>query len=401
MLSYDDALSHILAQVSGPLPAETVPLTLALGRALAEDLVADSDLPPFDNSAVDGYALDGSTVLPGTEGNLYKQAFAVRTGRAPAVAVPPGACARIFTGAMVPDGCDRIVMQEDVEVQAGGDIHVREPGNRGDFIRRRGSDVKAGTCVCKAGQPVHPGVIGLLASLNRTTVAVPRQPRVALLTTGDELVPNGGRELKPGEIRDSNGPALTAAIAEAGGLICQQHHVPDTAEATRAAFDACSDCDVLVTSGGVSVGDRDFIQMVAKERGALDFWKVAIRPGKPLAFGRIGHCLFFGLPGNPVSSLVTFELFVRPTLRKLSGHHDLLRPQVVATLTAPLSHEPGRREFARAAVRWEHGHCLASPTGAQGSHRLSSLLSANAYLIADENHGDYATGDSLPALLLL
>jgi molybdopterin molybdotransferase len=291
-----------------------------------------------------------------------------------------------------------MVMVEDTERGDFGDLILSDPGSA-KFIRRAGSDVKRGETVLERGAALDAGAVGLLAALGVTKVPCHARPRVGLLTTGDEVVPPSTKTLAPGKIRDANGPALEAAILEAGAVVAARVHAADTLDAALGALDSLAGCDVIVSSGGVSVGVFDFVKEAFSQRGELDFWRIAIKPGKPLAFGRIGDGLFFGLPGNPVSSLVTFELFVRPVLRRLSGHKNVLRPQVSATLAADLPHEPGRREFVAPASSGREG-CLATPTGAQGSHRLSSMAGADALLVAHEDRGDYKAGDTLPALLL-
>lgn len=400
MLSYEEALERILTSVSGPLPGEEIAITDALGRTLAAEIVAETDLPPFDNSAVDGYAVDGSIkALP-----TVREGFPLnRHIPAGTVDVPPlslGEIAYIATGAPIPDGADRVIMVEDTEHLDLNFIYFKENGRPGGNIRRRGSDVVKGTTILRSGAVLGPGEIGLLASLNHPTIYSPRLPLVGILSTGDELIPVGKADLKSGQIRDSNGPAIASAVLSAGGITVGRHHARDTKESVRYALEALQGSDVIIASGGVSVGEYDVVKDVFREMGELDFWRIAIKPGKPLAFGKIGDALFFGLPGNPVSSLVTFELFVRPVLRKLMGFKNVLRPQVTAVLTAPLSHEPGRREFVRASLEWKGHTYHATPTGAQGSHRLSSLLGADALLVAHEDHGDYGAGAVLPAMLL-
>lgn len=402
MLSYDDALERILEAVPVPLPAEEVPVGDAQGRALARDLTADTDLPPFANSAVDGYAvhvrdteaatLERPVALPVTQ--------TVAAGYAPERPVLPGEAARIFTGAPLPEGADGLVMVEDTSLVDTTTIFLHRPASR-QFIRPAGSDLRRGQRALAAGASLDAGEIGLLSALNHTRVLCARRPRVALLTTGDEVVPPGLDPLTPGQIRDANGPALAAAARTAGAVVMARLHARDDADAVRAAFDACAGADVIVASGGVSVGAFDYVTSVLKEAGELAFWRIAIKPGKPLAFGRLGDAVFFGLPGNPVSSLVTFELFVRPVLRRLAGHRAIFRPRVSAVLTTALPHAPGRREFVRAALVWQDDTYQATPTGAQGSHRLASLTDADALLIADEDHGGYAAGDRLPAMLLV
>jgi molybdenum cofactor synthesis domain len=403
MLTYDEALERVLNVAGGPLPKERVALAAARGRALARDVTAAEDLPPFDNSSVDGYAFRSEDLRPFSPGVVLPVSQVIPAGATRITPLAPGTAARIFTGAPVPPGADAVVMQEDTENPGGdtGQVLLRDAGSAA-YIRRAGSDVARGTVALTAGTTLDAGAVGLLAALNVTDAPCTRVPRVALLTTGDEVIPPGSAPLAPGQIRDANGPALAAAVAEAGAELAVREHAADTEASVRAALAACQGCDVIVSSGGVSVGDHDHVKAVAEEMGVLHFWRIAIKPGKPLAFGRVGGALFFGLPGNPVSSLVTFELFVRPVLRRLAGHAQVLRPRTVALLTADLPHAPGRREFVRARVEWraEDGACLATPTGAQGSHRLASLVGANALLVAHEDRGDYAAGESLPALLL-
>ena len=261
--------------------------------------------------------------------------------------------------------------------------------------------MQTGETVLHAGDLVNAGAVGLLSSLGITEVKCHSRPCVGILSTGNELVPVHTKELPPAKIRDSNSHAIEAAVLAAGGIVEARLHAPDDKDAIRDALLKFSGCDVIITSGGVSVGDADFVKGVVEEIGSLDFWRIAIKPGKPLAFGRVGNALFFGLPGNPVSSLVTFELFVRPVLRRLAGHRETSRPRITATLSEPLSHEPGRCEFVRARLEYRDGEAFATTTGAQGSHRISSLVGANALLVAHEDHGDYEAGAKLPALLLL
>jgi molybdopterin molybdotransferase len=400
MLRFDEAQERVLAAVGGVLPAEPVPLSEVAGRALAGDLSAPRDLPPFDNAMIDGFAvrLATSAVASHEIPLTLPITGEVAAGSASGRALRAGEAWRIYTGAPIPEGCDALVMVEDTEEDEDGWVTLRHGGSE-SFIRRRGSDIAEGMLAIPAGASLGAGEIALLAALGVAEVSCPRKPRVGLLTTGDELIPVG-EPLGSGQIYDANGPALEAAILEAGALLEARAHARDTPEATETAIDALSACDVIVSSGGVSMGDHDHVKAVLERRGALEFWRIAIKPGKPLAFGRVGSALFFGLPGNPASSLVTFELFVRPVLRKLAGHARVLRPEIRATLTANLPHSPHRREFVRASVQWRDGVAYATPTGAQTSHRTHSLVEADALLIAHEDHGDYVAGDVLPALWL-
>jgi molybdopterin molybdotransferase len=402
MYTYDEALARILDDVSGPLSDSLYLVGRGeAGWVLAKDVVAEINLPPFDNSAVDGFAVrlaDAENASRETPVRL-QITQTVAAGYTPECSVGVGEAARIFTGAMLPPGADAIIMVEDTATD--GDTVLLYDRPSAGFIRRAGSDVPHGTTVLLAGTELTAGAIGLLASLNYGQVPVYRRPKVGILSTGDELVaPGFGESLRPGQIYESNGAALKAAIVAAGGVAERHVTAPDTVEDIMYAFETLTDCDIILSSGGVSVGERDFVRVVLEEKGILNFWRVAIKPGKPLAFGRYGDALFFGLPGNPVSSLVTFELFVRPVIRKLAGHREILRPIVSAVLEQSLKHEAGRREFVRVHLTWRDDTYYASPTGAQGSHRTSSLLGADGYLIAHESHGDYPAGARLPAMLL-
>ncbi|WP_395146348.1 gephyrin-like molybdotransferase Glp [Armatimonas sp.] len=404
MQSYDEALAQILASATVPLATELVPLEQARGRAVASDILATCDLPPFDNSMVDGYAVRTASVGSASEelGLSLPITMEIPAGSWPTRALRAGEAARIFTGAPIPEGCDAVVMVEDTEEAEEDDenepgrVTLRHPGS-GSYIRRRGSDIAVGGLAIPAGTSLRAGEIGLLAALGIAEIPCPRRPRVGILSTGDELISLAHTALQPGQIRDSNGPALAAAIEEAGGVVVGRAHAKDTPEAVAEAFAKLSGCDLIIASGGVSVGDHDHVKAVLEAQGTLSFWRIAIKPGKPLAFGTLGDALFFGLPGNPVSSLVTFELFVRPLLRKLAGHTRCLRSQITITLATPLSHAPGRREFVRASL---DDNLQATPTGAQGSHRTSSMVGADVLIIAHEHHGDYPEGTILPALVL-
>jgi molybdopterin molybdotransferase len=390
MLIYEEAIAQILAKVV-PLSPSAVSLTEALGRVLAEDIVSPLNLPPFANSAMDGYAVRASD-LPGGTGKLPISGE-IPAGAPAGQSLTPGTALRIMTGAPMPNHADTVVPVEDTEAQ-GEQVLIREM-EIGQFMRSEGEDVQAGEVVLTADTRIRPQEIGLLASVGRQTVSTYPRPRVAIISTGDELI-EPGQALRPGQIYNSNGYALAAQVVDAGGIVVQRLHAADTPEALREAFDACAGADILLTSGGVSVGDFDYVKSVFAERGEVDFWRVAIRPGKPLAFGTWGNTLFFGLPGNPVSSLVTFELFVRPALLKMRGLSDLSRPMVQARLTDAASHGTGRRSYQR-AVAWEEGsEWFVRPILKQGSHQLRAATEANALLIVPHDvpeipEGEYAT----------
>ncbi len=395
MLTYDQALAQMLGRIA-PLPPADLPLSEALGCVLAEDLWATQDVPPFDNSSMDGFAVRAAdlandpTTLP-VQGDIPAGALSLP-------ALTPGSALRIMTGAPIPPGADAVVPVEDTEARAGG-VAFLQPIQPGQNIRRAGEDVAAGSLVLSSGSRTRPAEIGMAAVVGRAHVRARPRPRVAILSTGDELV-EPGQPLLPGQIYNSNAYALTAQVAEAGGVVTHRLHARDTANALREAFDACAGADVLLTSGGVSVGDYDFVKAVFAERGTMDFWRVAIRPGKPVAFGRWGETVFFGLPGNPASSMVTFELFVRPALRRLRGLTELARPMVAARLTQDAGHTPGRQSYQRAVVTPEGGGWRVTPVSRQGSGMMHPMVQANALLVIPADVSVIPAGETGTVLLL-
>ena len=395
MLTYEEALAQILAGIA-PLPPVPTPLAEALGCVLAQDLRTATALPPFDNSSMDGFAVRAAdlsqtpTVLP-VAGDIPAGALSLPTLR-------PGTALRIMTGAPMPPGADTVVPVEDTDARPGG-VAFLQPVTPGQHVRYAGEEMAAGSLVVAAGRRLRPAEIGMAAVAGYAAVqAVPR-PRVAVLSTGDELV-EPGQPLQPGQIYNSNSYALAAQVAEAGGIVTHRLHARDTPDSLREAFDACAGADVLLSSGGVSVGDYDFVKAVFAERGTLDFWRVSIRPGKPLAFGRWGDRLFFGLPGNPVSSMVTFELFVRPALRRLRGLADVSRPALTAQLTEAAGHSPGRQSFQRAVVTQDGGEYSVRPTRRQGSGMMHAMVEANALLVIPADVSQIAAGETVTVLLL-
>lgn len=395
MLTYEEALAQILGQARTLTPVQAS-LADALGLVLAEDLTTSHDLPPFDNSSMDGFAVRAADIA--VVGAVLPVRGDIAAGALSIPALRPQTALRIMTGAPVPDGADTVVPVEDTEVRADG-IAFLEEAERGQHIRRRGEEVQSGTIVAPQGSRLRPAEIGMAATVGRAEVLAYPKPRVAIVSTGDELI-EPGTPLQGGQIYNSNAYALAAQVEEAGGIVTHRLHARDTPDALRAAFDQCAGANVLITSGGVSVGDFDYVKAVFAERGTVDFWKVAIRPGKPLAFGQWDRTLFFGLPGNPVSSMVTFELFVRPTLRKLAGHAALTRPEVTVRLAEEASHTPGRRSYQRTIVTSESGGYSARTTGAQGSGMLRSMVLANALLILPSDAAVFPAGTEVSALLL-
>lgn len=405
MWTVEEALEAILGRVK-QLPVERIALLDSLGRVLAEDVAADIAVPPFDNSAVDGYAVraaDTAGAQPDSPVRL-RTLPEVPAGALAAEPVVEGTAARIMTGAPVPSGADAIVMVEDT-CCAEGSVEILQAAQPGQHVRYAGDDVTPGSVVLRTGTRIHAAEIAMLATLGRAIVPTFRPARVAVLSTGDEVVDIvEGVPPPPGKIRNSNAYALAALVREAGAEVHSRLHIPDDLAATEAALRRCveSGADVIVSAGGVSVGDRDFIKPALERLGRLELWRVAMKPGKPLAFGSIGKTLFFGLPGNPVSALVTFELFVRPTLGMMAGRQaaDLKRPVIQATVTEPVSHAPGRREFVRAVTTSEDGRFVTRPTGAQGSGILHSMLGANSLLVIPEDSLGLTPGQTATVLLL-
>lgn len=400
MLSYDEALAQILAKVQ-PLTSVETALPDALGRMLAEDVVSPLALPPFANSAMDGYAVRAADVQGATPERPVTLPVTgeIAAGATDWPELEPGAALRIMTGAPLPSGADAVIPIEDTEAQ-GESVRIRAALTPGGCVRAAGEDVKSGETILSADTLLRPAEIGMAAAVGRTSLKTYPLPRVAILSTGDELMEPGQR-LGPGQIYNSNAYALAAQVTEAGGVVVRQIHAGDTPEALRQALDSCRGAaDVILSSGGVSVGAYDFVKDVLSERGSVDFRRVAIRPGKPIVFGECEGALFFGLPGNPVSSFVTFELFVRPALRQLRGLSDTLRPTVQARLTEDAEHAPGRRSFQRAFLTQEGEARFVHPVGGQGSHQMRSLVLANALLILPEHLSRIAAGEFATVMVL-
>lgn len=399
MLSVEEALTQLLADIA-PLPVEEAPLLECLDRVLARDAVADTDLPPFANSAMDGYAVRAADTAGASEAHPRRLPVVgeVAAGDPGTTPLPPGAAVRIMTGAPVPPGADAVIPVEQTHALEDA-VDLLVAVTSGASVRPAGDDARRGQRVLSAGAVLRPGEVGLLASIGYARVPVYRRPRVAILSTGNELVPVD-RMPGPGQIRNSNASMLAAQVLRCGALPVELGAARDSREAVHAALDAGRDCDLYLSSGGVSVGDYDVVKAVLEERGGIGFWRVNMRPGKPVAFGRIDGIPFLGLPGNPVSSFVTFELFARPLLRKLAGHWALAR-QLVPVNVEDGAHGGGsRRNYVRALVRWEADGWHAVTTGAQESHLLSSTVAANALIVVPEGSGDLAPGSRAMALLL-
>jgi len=390
MIPVAEARTRILADVATVAPEETLPVARGLGRVLARDVLAPFDVPPADNSAVDGYAVRGSDLAAGKATRMRVvaelPAGAVFKGR-----VGSGETLRIMTGALMPAGADTVVPQELSErADEWIDLRLVDPGAN---VRARGEDVRAGEVVLRAGAVLRPQDLGLVASLGFADVRVHRRPRVALFSTGDEVV-EPGRPRDPGQIYDANRFSLGGMVAGAGAESLDLGIVPDVSEVLRERLlQAARTADVVLTSGGVSVGDYDLVKSVLAEIGSIDFWQVAMQPGRPFAVGRIAEARFFGLPGNPVASMLCFHLFVRPALWKMGGRTRLDPECVTATAVEPMRKRAGRREFKRGVLRFTDRGYEVSTTGPQGSGILSSMVAANCLIILEEARGDVKAGE--------
>ncbi len=370
----------------------------ALSRVLAGDVAADTDLPPFDRAAMDGYALRAEDVA-GAPAAL-EVVGEVRAGQWPDLTVGPGQAARIMTGAPVPPGADAVQQVEKTQPLDEFRVTILSAVAEGANVAPRGSEVRAGDVVLARGRVIDPAAIAVLASAGRARVRVARRPVVALLVTGDEIVEVSATPA-PGQIRNSNGPAVAAQARLAGATVRLLGVAPDRQDAIAEALRAGLAADVLVVSGGVSAGDYDLVEPALLELGATFlFTKVAVKPGAPLVFGRRGATLVFGLPGNPVSAQVTFDLFVRPALLKMQGATVVSRPRVTVELLAGVKNRSGRKSHVPARVRFEGGRLVARPLRSMGSGDLAAHARANALVVIEADRLQAAAGETAEAVLL-
>jgi len=376
MLSVEEALEQILSRVR-PLATERVDLLAALGRVLAEPVRSTRVIPPWANSSMDGYAVRATDTRPGAALTVVGR---IAAGALPDRNVGPGEAMRIFTGAPLPDGADSVVPQEEVEAAAQRvTLHGATP--RGAYVRPAGEDVQVGDLVLESGTVLGPAEIGLLATLGRSQVEVSRRPRVAVLSTGSELA-DLGTEPGPAQIPNANTYSLMAQVMEAGGIALNLGVAPDRLDVIGERIRRGREADVLVLSAGVSVGDLDLVREALVTAGAaLHLWKVNMRPGKPITFGSLESRPVFGLPGNPVSAMVTFELFVRPALLAMQGRQRLHRPRVHALAAAPIVNRGSRRGYLRVSMEERDGRWRARLTGDQGSGILRSMVRADGLAV--------------------
>lgn len=394
-LPLEKALEKMLAETKPVAGQETLPLRAALGRVLAEDVASAVDVPSHTNSAMDGYAVRAADLQNGShvELRVLGTAWAGRPFPEP---VGPGECARIMTGASVPAGADTVVIQENAERQ--GDTVIIGPGHRaGQNVRLAGEDVRAGAAALREGNVLAPAHLGLLASVGVDQVVVRRRPTVVFFSTGDELR-NPGESLSSGQIYDSNRFTIFGMLDRLGMDTLDMGIIPDDREKIRQAFSkAARRADAIITSGGVSVGEADFVTEMLREMGTVGFWKVAIKPGRPIAFGKIDDKLFFGLPGNPVSVMATFYQLVRPVLLRLRGEAKPA-PEVLvkAVCRARLRKKPGRMEFQRGVLsRDGEGKYTVDTTGHQGAGVLRSMAEANCFIVLPLEGDTVMPGDEV------
>ncbi|MDA0740002.1 MAG: molybdopterin molybdotransferase MoeA [Nitrospirae bacterium] len=392
----------IVLDASSTLGCEKVSLLESLGRVLGEDIIAPRDNPPWNNSAMDGFAVRWEDIKKDHEITRPAELKIIEDLAAGAVAtksVGPGEAIRIMTGAPVPDGADTVVRVEFTE-PSETTVRIFQPEPQGMNIRPKGEDVKEGECIIPKGTQLGPGEIGMLAILAKSFVLVHQRPRVAILSTGDELA-DLDEKFDENKIVNSNSYGIAAGVQEAGGIPVLLGIARDTPESLKEKIAQGLGCDIIVLSGGVSMGDYDFTKAVFAELGAdMHFWKLAIRPGQPLAFGKIQGKLAFGLPGNPVSSMVTFEQLVRVAMMKLGGHRHLYRQTVEAVFKEKFSKQPDRRHFLRGILAHEDGQLTVKTTGPQGSGILTSMVKANGLIDIAEEIEKLNPGDTVKVQVL-
>jgi len=408
MLSVFEALTRIIANFQ-TLDSEVIPTESVVGRVLAETIRASLNLPPFPNSSMDGYAVRAADVRAATTQSPATLAVVgdVPAGAPPVLEILPGTAARIMTGAHLPNGADAVIPIEATDDQRsplGGplpaSVQIRQAVETGAFIRQIGEDVRVGDVVLSPGTVLRPYDLGVLAALGLTEVRATRRPRIAILSTGDEVV-DISETPGPGQIRNVNSLILAALVKKYGGEPTLLGIAADNLEAVLGKLRLAIEqkADVIISSAGVSVGAYDVVKTAVEREGALDFWKVNMRPGKPLAFGRVRNIPFFGLPGNPVSAIVGFELFARPAILKLGGHSRLEKPTVTVSLAEPF-YSDGRESYLRATVTRENGEYVARSAGGQGSNIISALTRANAFVVLNQGVTEALAGTCLDAWML-
>jgi len=397
LMPVEQALENMLNTVSTITDKETVELSEALGRILNRPVNSTLDVPGYDNSAMDGYAVRSNEAK---KGSRLKVVGVAAAGHPFNDAIPENGCVRIMTGAPIPDSVDAVIIQENTEAnQDKSEITVLQDVAESDNIRRRGSDIALGEEVIATGTRLSPVDIGLLASLGIEEVAVYRKPKIAVFSTGDELVAPGGK-LKSGQIFDSNRYLLLAMLEKMGVEAVNLGRLNDDLEAiSQALQDATKSCDAVITSGGVSVGDADFTKTALEQLGSVSFWKVAMKPGKPFAFGKLKDTWFFGLPGNPVAAAVTMDQLTQPVLKHLAGEKHISSESYQATAAEYLKKRPGRADFQRGWFEQDsNGQLKVSSAGSQSSAVLSTLKRANCFIRLEQDRGPVNAGEEVTIL---
>lgn len=393
MRSIEEVRATILATVRRTSP-ETVQLGDSVGRVLAEDVIAPHDVPSFSNSAMDGFAVLAADVTnPGAVLEIIED---VPAGQNPTVMVGSGQAVKIMTGAPMPEGADTVIRVENTS-EADGKVTVSTAPDRGTSVRPPGGDVATGTTVFEAGTRLTSSHVGVLATIGVVAPVVARRPRVGVMSTGDELVPADIENLPRGKIRDSNRPMLVQLVAEAGAIALDEGNISDDPDELRSVLDDVTDrVDVIVTSGGVSMGEYDVIKMVLREEADVDFYPVAMKPGKPQGFGTVKTVPFFGLPGNPVSVFVSFEQFMRPALLAMQGASALLRTRVMGVAGEDFESDPAKEEFVRVRIDGDEIPPRVVTTGGQGSHVLSGLANADFFAVLGRGVERVGVGQPVP-----
>lgn len=394
LLSVDEAKRKIIEYVVPVQETENLAIRDALGRILAQEVESTIDVPPCNNSAMDGYALHSGD-LPASGNATLTVTGASFAGDPYKGSISKGECIRIMTGAMIPQGADSVIMQEQV-TREGDTIVIGEGHRQGQNVRCTGEDMRIGQVILHAGSLLTPADIGILASLGMTHITVRRRIRVAFFSTGDELR-EPGEPLGKGDIYDSNRYTLFGMLSRLGVEFIDMGVVRDQRELVKQAFlDAARQADAVITSGGASVGEADYVKDVLDELGEVNFWRVAMKPGKPLAAGKVQEKFFFGLPGNPVSAMATFYQFVQPALRRLRGETSTTPLTMRATCMTRLKKHPGRLEYQRGILSQDdNGQLIVESTGIQGSHVLTSMSKANCFIILPAENAGVTPGDSV------
>jgi molybdopterin molybdotransferase len=405
VIGVDEALAAILARFE-PLELEERPILDALGQVLAREVRADFDVPPLTNSAMDGYAVRAADTAAATDARPVRLRVVedLPAGRCAERPVEPGTAIRIMTGAPLPSGADTVVQfeltGEGRGEPRGQEVTIYASARPGVNIRRAGEDLRRGATVLAAGTPIRPAEVGILATMGQATASVHRRPRVAILSTGDEVL-EPGTPLAPGKIYDANSYTVAAMVLRAGGQPIRLGIARDDVDDLVARVERLERVDLLVTSAGVSVGDYDVVKQALNRAGEVTFYQVRMRPGRPLAFGHLGGVPLLGLPGNPVASAISFELFGRPAIARMLGRRSWERPEVEARLAdGSIDNYDARRSYYRVHVRREGDRQVARLTGPQGSGILSSLVRANGLMVVDEGTPKVSAGDSVTVRLL-